>query len=80
MKNNKNKITLYRKIWGSIRRWQYITSTDDDSLANLLMLKNVRTLRDYDTSAANIRLEQIDNFLSENDLTLTSLMTYESDL
>lgn len=75
-----NKITLYRKIWGSIRRWQYITGIDDDSLAAMLLLKNVRTLRDYDTSAANIRLEQLDNFLSENNLSLTSLMTYESDL
>lgn len=80
MKHNNKRIALYRKIWGSIRRWQNITSTPDALLADMLILKNVRTLRDYDTSAANIRLEQLDNFLYENDLTLTSLMTYESDL
>ncbi len=77
---NPRRVPIYRNIWSQIRHWQYLTETSDKALADSLELRNVRTLKDYDTDPRNITLSRIDRFLFVNNLTLQQLISFGTDM
>ena len=67
------RITLYRRIWCKIRYWQQLKEVSDSELASYLQV-GVRTLHEYDKSAANVTLGRVDNLLYVTGMELDELM------
>ena len=76
LKGKSTKISFSKDIWSLIRRYQYLNDISNEHLIKSLSIKNVRTLRAYDSNPENIRLGQIDSFLSSYGLSLNELIAY----
>ena len=63
-----------------LRRQKAAYSRLGMALADSLELRNVRTLKDYDTDPRNITLSRIDRFLFVNNLTLQQLISFGTDM
>ena len=68
------RISLYKKIWCTIRYWQNLKDISDCELAAYLNVGE-RTLHEYDKNAKNITLEKIDNFLYINNMEIADLLS-----
>lgn len=67
-------ITVYKKIWGNIRKYQYINDLTDDELAKILEL-TTRTLYSYDKDPSGLTLKRVQNFIDSSGIDLDALIS-----
>lgn len=72
-KNKKVTFPIYKTLWCKIRYWQSLRDISNDMLASYLNVSK-RTLNDYDKTACNITLGQLDSFLNKNNIELSDLL------
>lgn len=73
MARRKN-ITVYKKIWGNIRKYQYINDLTDDELAKILEL-TTRTLYTYDKDPSGLTLKRVQSFIDSSGIDLEALIS-----
>ena len=66
--------TVYKKIWGNIRKYQYINDLTDDELAKILEL-TTRTLYTYDKDPSGLTLKRVQNFIDSSGIDLDALIS-----
>ena len=71
---SRKKATVYKKIWGNIRKYQYIHDLTDDELAKILEL-TTRTLFNLDRDPSVLTLKRVQNFLDSSGIDLDALIS-----
>ena len=70
----RKSITVYKKIWGNIRKYQYINDLTDDELAKILEL-TTRTLYSYDKDPSGLTHKRVQNFIDSSGIDLDALIS-----
>lgn len=72
MAKKTSRITLYKKIWGNIRKYQYLHDLTDEELARILEL-TTRTLYTYDKDPSGLTLKRVQSFIDYSGMELDAL-------
>ena len=74
MAKKTHKITVYKKIWSNIRKYQYLHDLSDEDLASILEL-TTRTLYSYDKDPSGLTLKRVQTFIDCSGMELDALIT-----
>lgn len=62
MAKKAQRITVCKRIWSNIRKYQYLHDLSDDELAKILEI-TTRTLYTYDKDPSGLTLKRVQSFI-----------------